>query len=91
MHFKTVPLFSEYSYDCDFENIEPSGGSCRVRQDLTDDFDWTKRIGKTPSGALFNRTINNLNYPVTGPSQAKTGNYYLYSEATGKDNLQQAR
>ncbi len=55
-----------------------------MRQDYNDHFDWIRMNGKTPSGTLFNRQINNINYPVTGPSQAKTGNYYLYIEATGK-------
>ncbi len=77
--------FSEYSaFDCGFENDVTTSTSCRVQQDSSDQFDWTRNNGRTPSGMWALRTINNVKYPVTGPDQAKVGDYYLYSEASGK-------
>lgn len=46
-------------------------------QDGSDNFDWTNRTGGTPS--------NN-----TGPTAASSGNYYLYTEATGNNPTQTA-
>jgi hypothetical protein len=38
-------------------------------QETNDDFDWTRRMGSTPSSA-------------TGPSSAAEGNYYVYTESS---------
>lgn len=40
-------------------------------QDPNDNFDWTRRSGRTPSSQ-------------TGPSSASHGNWYIYTEATGQ-------
>lgn len=42
------------------------------RQDAADDFDWTVQTNGTPS-------------TNTGPTSANSGNYYLYTEATGNN------
>lgn len=39
-------------------------------QDTTDDFDWTRNSGNTPSGG-------------TGPSGASSGTWYIFTEASG--------
>ena len=60
-----------------------SNTGCRLRQDTDDNGDWSRNAGKTPSGFLNNRNINNDLYPVTGPSDAIQGTYYSYTEASG--------
>jgi len=46
---RPTPTFTEFKLtgpnDCTFEN-----GMCHFKQDSNDDFDWTRRIGGTPSG-----------------------------------------
>lgn len=42
-------------------------------QPTTDDFDWTRQMGATPSAN-------------TGPTSAYEGNYYIYAEASGNTN-----
>lgn len=42
-------------------------------QDSVDDFDWTRRSGSTPTSG-------------TGPSNAATGSFYMYTEATNNNN-----
>jgi len=44
-------------------------------QDSSDDLDWTRNSGTTPSSN-------------TGPEMAARGSYYLYTEATGNNNKQ---
>lgn len=46
-------------------------------QSTTDQFDWTRRTGNTPTG-------------VTGPNGAYHQNYYLYIEANNNNNLDTA-
>ncbi|XP_033118987.1 MAM and LDL-receptor class A domain-containing protein 1-like [Anneissia japonica] len=64
--------------ECDFE--DPS--ICNFVQDKTDDFDWTRKNGSTPS---FN----------TGPSfdhtYANSEGYYLYIETSGRSTNDTAR
>ncbi len=81
--FPTV-FFTADFFDCDFENIASASARCRVRQDTNDQFDWLRQSGKTPSGMRFDRRLNHLKYPVTGPLQAQSGSFYLYIEASGK-------
>ncbi len=60
---------------------------CRIYQDRADDFDWTHQSDKTPSGIEQVRKINETAYPVTGPSAAAQGKYYVFIEASKKDKL----
>ena len=46
-------------------------------QDENDEFDWTHKQGSTTSAG-------------TGPSSAKTGTYYVYTESTNRDNKDDA-
>ena len=58
--------------------------SCYLIQDPAANFDWTRNSGRTPSGGLYTRVIDNESYPVTGPDSAVVGLYYLFIEATGR-------
>jgi len=42
-------------------------------QDASDDFNWTRRSGSTPTSG-------------TGPASAATGSFYMYTEATNNNN-----
>ena len=53
-----------------------------IRQDNKDDLNWDRRHSKTPSGDRHEKYINNQNYPVTGPTRAAQGNYYIYLETS---------
>ncbi|NPA72032.1 MAG: hypothetical protein GXO35_04310 [Gammaproteobacteria bacterium] len=56
------------SWSCDFEDdTTPFCGMVQDRK--TDQFDWTRQTGRTPSGA-------------TGPEWAFSGKYYAYIEAS---------
>ena len=57
---------------------------CRIEQTTDDNFDWRRGRAKTPSGAIHDRRINGIKYPVTGPSSAREGEYYLFTEASGR-------
>ena len=69
---------------CDFESAATENSICRVRQDTRDNFDWSFTQGRTPSGANYERRINDLRVPVTGPDGAHQGSYYSYIEASGR-------
>ena len=64
---------------------------CRIEQAKDDTFDWRRGRGKTPSGHLYHRRIEGINYTVTGPSKAWEGEYYLFTEASGKKLQDTAR
>ncbi|ELT88549.1 hypothetical protein CAPTEDRAFT_218762 [Capitella teleta] len=68
---------------CDMEGDGSSQNDCRISQDNTDDFDWSRATGKTTSGALHDRRIANVKYPITGPQNARNGEYYFFTEASG--------
>ncbi|XP_076083349.1 uncharacterized protein LOC143054280 [Mytilus galloprovincialis] len=53
-------------YSCTFEEHEDG---CFLQNDLSDNFNWTRNTGTTPS-------------KYTGPSSAFEGTYYLYIEAS---------
>jgi hypothetical protein len=57
-----------YPYIEDFES-----DLGQITQDTSDNFDWTRASGGTPSGS-------------TGPSDAVSGNFYLYTEASSNFN-----
>lgn len=79
-------------FSCDAESVGVSTSSqCYLTQVHTDDLQWLRGEGKTPSGALFERKINNIPSPVTGPSVAQQGTHYLYIEASNAGNGQIAR
>ncbi|CAD5119990.1 DgyrCDS8574 [Dimorphilus gyrociliatus] len=79
-------------FSCDAENVGVSTSSqCYLSQIHTDDLQWLKGTGKTPSGKLFDRKINNVPIPVTGPTRAQQGSSYLYIEASKAGDGQVAR
>ena len=60
----------EFEWSCDFEGEDGTGSFCGMTQDESlDQFDWTLKSGKTPSGE-------------TGPSGAAQGDYYIFIEAS---------
>lgn len=65
--FTFSPLKTQIIYQ---ESFETDFGNWNQLAYPTDDFDWTRHSGATPS-------------PGTGPSAASDGTYYLYIEATG--------
>ena len=95
---KYVSLITGDVFSCDVEEDGSNNRKCRLRQDTTDDFDWTCNRGKTPSSRSKvpssrprNRIINKQIYPVTGPASAKSGKNYLYAGTPGKGTSKVAR
>ena len=80
----TFQNFSALYLSCDMESDGQTNTFCRLRQDSQDHFDWSRTSGRTPSGAIYNRRIDNFQYPVTGPDGAQEGNYYAFIESSGK-------
>ena len=78
-------------FSCDIERDARNDQQCLIRQDNSDNFDWTRMSSMTPSGQSHKRRIGGQRYPVTGPEHAMSGNYYLYAEASGRSNHQVAR
>lgn len=61
-------VIDQYPYQLGLES-----GFGDWEQDNTDNLDWTRRSGSTPSSG-------------TGPSGAYEGSYYMYTEASGNNN-----
>jgi len=72
-------------FSCNVEEDASHNQQCRLRQDDTDDFDWTCNRGVVSSSA--NRFINPYNTPVTGPSSAKSGRNYLIAGPAKKRQI----
>jgi len=70
---------------CDAESSALPNAGCQLRQDAQDNFNWTRYRDRTPSGVISERRINGGMCPVTGPSSAEQGFYYLFTEATGRN------
>ena len=86
-----VLLVGDY-FSCDMERDSRNDFVCQIRQDTSDQFDWTWRQGRTPTGTSFDRRLpDGRRIPVTGPERAQTGAYYLYIEASGRRNNEVAR
>ena len=84
-------LVGDY-FSCDMERDARNEFVCQIRQDTSDQFDWTWRQGRTPTGTSFDRRLpDGRRIPVTGPERAQTGAYYLYIEASGRRNNEVAR
>ena len=76
-------MFTVSYYTCDMERDGQSSGNCRIRQERgADTFDWSQGQGRTPSAGVYDRRIDNLRFPVTGPQNARQGTYYIYTEAS---------
>ena len=72
-------------FSCDVEQDASSNKHCRLRQDDTEDFDWTCNRGVTPQGKRSNEiSFNGRKYPATGPASARSGVNYLYAGGTTK-------
>ena len=70
-------------FSCDVEQDASNNKHCRLRQDDTDDFDWTCNRGYTPVGRDTNEIyLHGRKYPVTGPASARSGMNYLYAEGS---------
>ena len=79
-------------FSCNMERDARNDGACQIRQDTADQFDWTWRQGRTPTGSSFDRRFaDGSRYPVTGPLRAQGGTFYLYIEASGRRNGEIAR
>ena len=76
-------------FSCDVEQDARYNKACHLRQDDTDDFDWTCKTGRTPAGMFRYRRLKGRRYPRTGPSSAMSGVNYLYT--SGKKNHVVAR
>lgn len=70
---------------CDMEGDGSLDSHCRLFQDPGSNFPWTQMAGRTASGRISNRRVNNILYPVTGPESAEQGFYYIYIEASAQD------
>jgi len=88
---KCVSLLTGDMFSCNVERDARHNQQCRLRQDHTDDFDWTCNRGKTPSSKQFYRIINKHKYPITGPDSAKYGRNYLYASIAGNGRHKVAR
>ena len=88
-----IYFFSVDNFSCNGETRTDGSNNnrCFIRQDRNDRFDWTRGTGRTPSGAMFDRRINGVKYPVTGPERAQSGSYYLFVESSNKANDQMGR
>ncbi len=86
-----VLLLDEPDFRCDAE--ETFGmEACRIRQDTRDDSsNWIRWHTKTPSGERHHKYIQGTSYPVTGPTFAEQGFYYLYLEASKSTKGELAR
>lgn len=73
------------------ENDGTLESHCRLFQDPNSNFPWTQMSGRTTSGRISNRRINDVLYPVTGPESAEQGLYYIYIETSGQDEGSLAR
>lgn len=86
------PYASGDYYSCDMERDARNDVQCQIRQDTSDQFDWSWRQGRTPTGASFDRRFEDgTRYPVTGPERAQSGTFFLYIEASGRRNDEVAR
>ncbi|WP_165788832.1 InlB B-repeat-containing protein [Rubritalea profundi] len=68
----STPVTAALPYNESFE-----GSTNNWTQELSDTLNWTKYSGQTPSGSGTGGT---------GPTTAKNGNYYLYTEASSNSN-----
>ena len=64
LHLET---FSGDYFSCDMERDNRNDGSCQIRQDTGDSFDFTWRQGRTPTGSSFDRRFED-------------GSRYVYDE-----------
>jgi len=78
-------------FSCNVEYSSQFDPSCDMSQEPDDNLDWIRTSGKTPSGQIQDRLINNVKYPVTGPLKADDGDYYLFVEATNAFKGSKAR
>ena len=88
---KYVSLIAGNMFSCDVEEDASNNKECLLRQDTTDDFDWTCNRGKTPSSRPRHRIINKKKYPLTGPASAKSGRNYLFAGTPGSGTSKVAR
>ena len=75
-------ITGEANFLCDGEGEYTDRASCRIRQDTRDDIQWDRRFGKTPSGMRHEQSVDGVKYPVTGPTVAAQGTYYMYIETS---------
>ena len=67
MYFLIITGNDDYEWTCGFEDE----ALCGMIQSQSDNFNWTRQTGRTPSDP-------------TGPDSAESGLYYMYLEASRK-------